>query len=88
MSQSDVQELLSGFFSYRDNLTKKRDQLSKEIQEHAESIKAIDAALKGKDNPTKPVEKKATVNKEEPKKQEKKPAEKESDDTYDDDLPF
>ena len=88
MSRSDVQELLSGFSNYRDNLAKKRDQLSKEIQELAESIKAIDAALGGRGNPTKPVEKKATVNKEEPKNQEKKPAEKESDDTYDDDLPF
>lgn len=88
MAQSDVQELLSGFTEYRNNLMKKREQLSKEIQERAESLKAIDAALKGEDNHTKPVEKKATVNKEEPKKQEKRPAEKESDDTYDDDLPF
>ena len=88
MAQIDVQELLSGFTEYRNNLMKKREQLSKEIQERAESLKAIDAALKGEDNPTKPVEKKATVNKEEPKKQEKKPADKESDDTYDDDLPF
>ena len=71
MAQSDVQELLSGFTEYRNNLMKKREQLSKEIQELAESLKAIDAALKGEDNPTKSVEKKATVNKEEPKKQEK-----------------
>ena len=47
MAQSDVQELLSGFTEYRNNLMKKREQLSKEIQELAESLKAIDAALKG-----------------------------------------
>ena len=88
MTQSDVQELLSGFTEYRNNLMKKREQLSKEIQERAESLKAIDAALKGEDNPTKPIEKKATVNEMEPKKQEKKTDEKESDDTYDNDLPF
>lgn len=88
MSRSDVQELLSSFSSYRDNLAKKRDQLSKEIQEIAESIKAIDAALGWGRQSHQARREEGTVNKEEPKKQEKKPAEKESDNTYDDDLPF